>query len=185
MKRRRVLAAGASTLAAAFAGCTGTDDGGGGGGGDGEDTTTATSDDEPGGGGYGGGGDDSATETATATETETATTAADTTTTETDGGSGDATVVTVGADGQTRFTPEAVTVATGETVRWEWASSGHNVRPDSQPADADWTGTPGGENETYDSGYVYEFAFEVAGRYEYYCAPHQSFGMVGTVVVEE
>lgn len=182
MKRRRVLAAGASTLAAAFAGCTGTDDDDdGGGGGDGEDTTTATSDDEPGGGGYGGGGDDGAT----ATETETATTAADTTTTETDGGSGDATVVTVGADGQTRFTPEAVTVATGETVRWEWASSGHNVRPDSQPADADWTGTPGGENETYDSGYVYEFAFEVAGRYEYYCAPHQSFGMVGTVVVEE
>ncbi|MDH5019226.1 plastocyanin/azurin family copper-binding protein [Halobacterium rubrum] len=183
MKRRRVLAAGASTLAAAFAGCTGTDDGGGGGGGDGEDTTTPTSDDDAGGGAYGGGGDDGTTETATATETETATTAADTTTT--NGGTEDATVVTVGADGQTRFTPEEVTVATGETVRWEWASSGHNVRPDSQPADADWTGTPGGENETYDSDYVYEFTFEVGGRYEYYCAPHQSFGMVGTVVVEK
>ena len=170
MKRRQLLAVGASAFTVAVAGCTGDDSDG-----------APTTDEDSGGGLYGGGGDGSTDTTTTETATTTGT-AATATTTSDDGG--DASVVTVGAGGQTRFDPETVTVAAGETVRWEWAASGHNVRPDSQPTDADWSGTPGGEGETYDEGYTYEFTFEVPGRYEYYCAPHQSFGMVGTVVVE-
>jgi len=174
MNRRRLLAAGASALAATLAGCTG-DDGGGGGG------ATATTAEAEGGGPYGGGGDDTTGTTAATTENEETTAA---TTTSGGGGGGDATVVAVGPGGETRFDPETVTVAAGDTVRWEWDSGGHNVRPDSQPADADWSGTPGGDGDTYGDGYTYEFTFEVAGQYEYYCAPHQSLGMVGTVVVE-
>ncbi|PSP63906.1 hypothetical protein BRC77_05375 [Halobacteriales archaeon QH_8_64_26] len=43
-----------------------------------------------------------------------------------------------------------------------------------------WFGKAGGvisSNETY------EQAFEVPGRYEYFCIPHEPAGMVGTVVV--
>lgn len=172
MRRRRLLAVGATAFATALAGCTGD------GGGDGDAATTAGGD--GGGGIYGGGGAAAeTTETATGNDSATATdtgnaTAADTTTgatTESGSGAGDATVVTVGAGGQMRFDPEEVTVGVGETVRWEWAAGGHNVRPESQPADADWSGTPGGDGETYDSGYTHEFTFEVPGRYEYYCAP--------------
>jgi len=172
MNRRRLLRVGASAFATVLAGCTGDDDG------------AATTDDESSGSGiYGGGGGDetTATETGTATTTEAGATTTETTT---ESGAADATVVAVGGDGQSRFDPETVTVAVGETVRWEWAAGGHNVRPESQPADADWSGTPGGDGETYGEGYTYEFTFEVPGRYEYYCAPHRSFGMVGTVVVE-
>jgi plastocyanin len=172
MHRRRLLATSASALAAAFAGCTGD-------GGSDATTTDATSATTT----------QQATTTTTTTSTTTAaTTAEPTTATETTsggGGGGDAAaVVTVAPDGDYRFDPETVTVAAGEAVRWEWANSGHNVRPDTQPADADWTGTPGGGGELYDAGYSYEYTFEIPGRYDYVCAPHQSFGMVGSVVVE-
>lgn len=162
MNRRKLLATGASALAAAFAGCSG--DGG-------EDTTTSTTE-----------ATTEATSTTTAEQTTESTTA--TTSTTESGGSGSVTVVTVGPDGEIRFDPQTVTVAQGKTVRWEWGSPGHNVRPASQPADADWTGTPGGNGETYDEGYAYEFTFEVPGQYDYYCAPHRSIGMTGSVVVE-
>jgi plastocyanin len=143
---------------------------------------------------------DTETATATPTDTETATrtatrrdtgtptpTRTDTATptaTAASGGDGAAVTVTVAPNGSLSFSPEEVTVAVGETVRWEWAGSGHNVEPTEVPAGADWSGTPGGGGDTYDTGYVYEHAFEVAGRYDYECVPHGSFGMVGAVIVE-
>lgn len=92
--------------------------------------------------------------------------------------------VTVAADGQFKFAPETVTVSTGETVRWTWAAGGHNVKPENTPADSDWTGTPGERSKTFGEGYVYTHTFEVTGRFDYICVPHQSLGMKGTVVVE-
>jgi plastocyanin len=170
MNRRKLLATGASALAAALAGCSG--DGGG------SDTTTADTTTSTA----------ATTTAATTTESTTASTTTNsgdtTTTTAESGGSGSVTVVTVAPNGEYRFDPQTVTVPQGETVRWEWAGPGHNVRPGSQPADADWTGTPGGDGETYDEGYAYEFTFEVPGQYDYYCAPHRSIGMTGSVVVE-
>lgn len=124
------------------------------------------------------GGGDAGTETTVAE-----TTAAETTAGTTAAGD-ESTVVTVGPGGSLSFDPDEVTVATGTTVRWEWASGGHNVRPSSQPSDADWSGTEGGDGDTYGSGHTHEFAFEVAGTYDYYCAPHRSSGMTGSVVVE-
>jgi len=167
MHRRRLLGASASAVAAALAGCTG--------GGSEDETTTGTTTENA----------DSATD-ATTGDTETTTERTETATTEagTGGGSGEATVVTVAPSGEIAFSPESVTVEAGTTVRWEWDGSGHNVRPASQPADADWTGTAGGDGETYGSEHVYEHTFEVAGRYDYYCAPHRSIGMRASVVVE-
>lgn len=165
MNRRQLLAAGASAFVAALSGCASPN-------GDGGADTTPT---------------ETATGTTTTTETTsepTATTEETTATATTTQPSGDRTVVTVAPGGSLEFDPEQVTVSTGTTVRWEWDSGGHNVRPDSQPADANWGGTEGGDGTTYGSGHTYEFTFDVAGTYEYYCAPHRSVGMTGTVVVE-
>lgn len=93
--------------------------------------------------------------------------------------------VLVGPDGEFSFGPESLTVSAGTEVTWEWESNTHNVVPESQPEDADWTGTEGGETNTFDEGYVYSYTFDVPGTYEYVCTPHQTQGMVGDIVVEE
>lgn len=101
------------------------------------------------------------------------------------GGGGTGNSVTVGPDGNLTFEPSELTVKTGTTVSWSWDSDRHNIMVESQPQGANWKGTDGGESKLYNTGYDYEFTFETPGTYEYYCAPHRSAGMVGTVVVEE
>lgn len=88
--------------------------------------------------------------------------------------------VTVGPDGRLVFEPETFEVAVGGTVRWEWASAGHNVSPERQPSDASW---PGDDESTYPAGRTYAYTFAVAGQYEYHCDPHQSVGMRGSFTV--
>ena len=117
--------------------------------------------------------------TESATPTDGATPAPTATPTESDV----AQVVRVAADSELTFAPESFAVATGETVRWVWEGGGHNVVPDSTPSGSDWEGTPGGSGDTYDEGYEYSHTFEVAGEYEYYCAPHRSLGMEGSFTV--
>jgi len=92
--------------------------------------------------------------------------------------------VVVGPDASFRFDPETVEVSTGDTVRWLWDSPGHNVKPDGIPDESDWSGTPGEAFDTFGAGHVYAHTFEVAGRFDYKCNPHQSQGMVGAVLVE-
>jgi plastocyanin len=96
------------------------------------------------------------------------------------------------------FDPAEVTVSAGETVVWRNTSSRmHTVTayeellpdgadffassgtPDEATARAEWRDAP------IRSGESYSHAFEVPGRYEYFCIPHERAGMVGTVVVEE
>ena len=93
-------------------------------------------------------------------------------------------VVEVAPDGEFAFRPEEFTIAAGETVRWVWRAGEHNVKVESSPSDADWSGTPGGEFDTFGEGHTYSYTFEVAGRYEYFCAPHKSLGMAGGFTVE-
>ncbi len=93
--------------------------------------------------------------------------------------------VTVGANGSYKFDPEHLTITTGTTVAWEWKSNLHNIVVDKQPDGANWKGTPGGRGKTYNKGYRYTYTFDVAGKYHYYCNPHRSIGMVGTVTVKE
>lgn len=94
-------------------------------------------------------------------------------------------VVEVAADVELRFAPDGFEIAAGETVRWTWVAGGHNVRADSTPADAEWQGTPGGDDTTYDEGSTYEYTFDVPGEYEYVCIPHESLGMTGSFTVAE
>ncbi|WP_338729929.1 plastocyanin/azurin family copper-binding protein [Haladaptatus sp. DJG-WS-42] len=173
MDRRTLLKHGVtvSTLGL-LAGCTG---------GGGEETTTTATPTES-----------TTTETTTTAEptTEQTTTTSETTTTATTTTAEQTPVqsaitITVGQDGNLRFSPTRASVKVGGEVTWTWDSSGHNVRPRSQPDGADWEGTPGGDGTTYSSGDEFTFTFAVPGTYEYYCAPHQSFGMEGILEVVE
>lgn len=103
--------------------------------------------------------------------------------------------VIAGPDGRFVFEPEELTVSVGETVRWGFASSGHNVS--GRPAHSDVVELPDGASpfasygadaaplgSHVEQGGTYEHAFEVTGVYVYVCVPHVSQGMVGTVNVE-
>jgi plastocyanin len=92
--------------------------------------------------------------------------------------------VVVGPGGSYAFEPSSLTVPVGDTVTWSWASANHNVVVREQPDDAEWSGTNGDGATTYDTDHTYEYTFETAGRYEYYCQPHEGLGMTGEVVVE-
>lgn len=83
------------------------------------------------------------------------------------------------------FSPSTITIKAGQIVRWTWNSNGgglgHNVvsgaacgEPDNK---FDGSGAP-------KEGGTYEYKFEVAGTFPYYCEPHCSMGMKGTVVVQ-
>lgn len=113
--------------------------------------------------------------TPTATESPTASPAGN-------GGGGNS--VTVGPGGELTFDPSSLTISAGTEVTWTWDSSGHNIVVASQPDEASWQGTPGSEDELYDEGYTYSHSFDPTGTYEYYCQPHRSAGMTGTITVE-
>jgi len=97
--------------------------------------------------------------------------------------SGGTTEVVVGPGGELVFDPETVYITPGTTVRWVWESDNHNVVPESIPEDAAWEGQP--PDETFDTGHEYSHTFETLGTYDYFCQPHKSVGMVGSVVVNE
>lgn len=100
-----------------------------------------------------------------------------------------------------RFRPETFETTVGTTVTWRNTSSkGHTVTAyetgipegaqyfasggyasQSEAIDA-WFDRFGGR---IDRGQTYRHTFEVPGRYDYYCIPHDAAGMVGTVIVED
>ena len=96
--------------------------------------------------------------------------------------------VTVGPGTDLRFDPASITIHVGDTVRWHWGSSGHNVVSGSggmangmfcSPNDQDCGNAP-----LSNSGTTYEHTFNTAGTFDYFCSAHQSFGMMGAVVVQ-
>jgi plastocyanin len=98
------------------------------------------------------------------------------------GGGGATKTVKVGPGGDLKFDPDKLTVTPGTTVKFVWESNGHNVVPESQPDGAGWEGS-GGASELFDSGHTYSHTFSTAGEYAYFCAPHKSAGMTGSITV--
>ena len=95
------------------------------------------------------------------------------------------------------FEPETATVETGQTVRWTNTSSvDHTVTAyeDEIPDGAAYFASGGFESERaarnrvnedlIAPGEEYEHTFEQPGTYGYFCIPHESSGMVGTVRVK-
>ena len=95
------------------------------------------------------------------------------------GGGGGSETVAVGAGSGLSFDPADLTVAPGTSVTWEWTGEGgaHNVVADDGAFKS-------GEPEE-GSGITFEHTFEETGEFPYHCEPHQSAGMVGSVVVQE
>lgn len=78
-------------------------------------------------------------------------------------------------------TDSSLEIEPGTTVRFVWVTDTHNIVVENQPGDANWEGHEAIEN----SGFEYEFTFEVEGTYEFFCRPHINQGMEGTIVVGE
>jgi plastocyanin len=104
--------------------------------------------------------------------------------------------VIAGPDGRAVFEPATLTVPVGDTVRWGFASAGHNVC--CRPADSEAARLPEGaegfasygptespQGSLVPRGETYEHTFDVVGRYDYACVPHVARGMVGAINVEE
>ncbi|WP_380676019.1 plastocyanin/azurin family copper-binding protein [Salinigranum sp. GCM10025319] len=99
------------------------------------------------------------------------------------------------------FNPPEITVSAGEEVVWHNTSSrGHTVTAyeNAIPEEAAYFASGGFETESeareawraefggrIDSGESFRHTFEVPGRYDYVCIPHEQGGMVGAVIVEE
>lgn len=99
------------------------------------------------------------------------------------------------------YLPDEHEVSVGDTVVWgNNGSRGHTVTAyertipdeadyfasggydDLDTARDEWHATGGGN---ISPGETYEHTFEVLGRHNYLCIPHESGGMVGVVVVSE
>lgn len=88
-------------------------------------------------------------------------------------------IVVVTVDGTNlRFTPDTITLKEGDSVHFFWSDEllAHNAVE---------------ENGLFDSGdtsrnvdYTYTFKIGENGTYQYVCEPHESLGMVGTIIVE-
>jgi plastocyanin len=105
--------------------------------------------------------------------------------TESGGGGGGGTAEVAVGPGGLVFEPADLEIAVGTTVNFVWESDNHNIVVDAQPDDANWEGTPGSDTKTYDTGYEYSYTFETTGTYDYYCQPHLSAGMEGSIEVVE
>lgn len=95
------------------------------------------------------------------------------------------------------FRPASVTVGTGGTVTWENVGAVHHTvtaYEDRLPAGASYFASGGFGSERDARAHVadgligegesYGHTFDRPGRYEYFCIPHESSGMAGTVTVE-
>ena len=96
---------------------------------------------------------------------------------------------TVSLTDANRYEPASITVPKGATVTWKNVSSvPHTITTDqSKAANMSDASVPSGA-QPWDSGSVnggqsYSHTFDVPGTYRYFCLPHESLGMVGTIVV--
>lgn len=73
------------------------------------------------------------------------------------------------------FSPQSQTIFVGDIVKWTNTSGTHNVRANDNSfysgpaAPAPWT---------------FSHTFTTAGDFPYYCEPHLSMGMTGTIIVQ-
>jgi plastocyanin/predicted lipoprotein with Yx(FWY)xxD motif len=90
-------------------------------------------------------------------------------------------------DGGHHFDPHVVWVETGGSVTWTLESGAHSTtayHPDADkplriPADARSWNSGVLSNE----GATFSHTFEQEGVYDYFCIPHESMGMLGSVIV--
>lgn len=107
------------------------------------------------------------------------------------------TVQMIGSSSGYSFQPSTVTIKVGQSVKFVTVSGGpHNVTfdpediPDGASATLDQNmprqqaKLTGPLVTNPDDSYTITFKDAKPGAYKYYCLPHQSFGMQGTIIVE-
>jgi plastocyanin len=88
-----------------------------------------------------------------------------------------------------RFEPATLTVAKGTTVTWSNTSSmEHTVTDDPavavNKADAALpSGAQPWNSGTISPGQTFQHTFDTPGTYKYFCMPHETAGMLGTITV--
>jgi plastocyanin len=88
------------------------------------------------------------------------------------------------------FQPAQLSIKVGETVEWKnVGNSVHHASSDPSTAvnPAEASNPPGAK--PFDSGFLqpgqsFTYTFTVPGTYKYICAPHETSGMLGEVVVK-
>lgn len=108
---------------------------------------------------------------------------------------------TVDMTDQLVFDPDSITIAPGDTIVWENVGNiGHSVTAYEAaiPEEAEYFASGGFDTEqtarsAYSAGNPesgdigggdsFEHTFDAEGDFEYFCVPHESAGMVGSVVV--
>jgi len=88
------------------------------------------------------------------------------------------TLVDVQTSGTT-FSPAAITIDVGDTVRWTNTGGSHNVNG----TQATYPANPESFGNSVGTGWVFEHVFTIPGSYTYQCDPHVELGMKGTVTV--
>ena len=90
-----------------------------------------------------------------------------------------------------RFQPTSLTVPRGATVSWNNAGqTTHTVTADPakavNKADAALpTGAEAWDSGSMAGGQSFRRTFDVPGMYKYFCLPHESIGMLATVIVND
>ena len=77
----------------------------------------------------------------------------------------------------TTFSPNAMVVNVGDTVRWEWTAGTHTTTSISVPVGAATWDSPLTMGNPF-----FEYEVTVEGVYAYKCIPHESMGMLGGFV---
>jgi len=88
------------------------------------------------------------------------------------------------------YQPSTLTIKVGETVEWKnVGNSVHHASSDPSTAvnPSEVSNPPGAK--PFDSGFLqpgqsFTYTFTVPGTYKYICAPHETSGMLGEVVVK-
>ncbi len=95
--------------------------------------------------------------------------------TDTGGGAFDGTITLSG----TSFSPSSATIKAGESVTWVWSGGTHSVTNGTDP------NLP--ETRLFDEGPKssgsFTFTFNTPGTYPFFCRPHFTMGMKGTITV--
>lgn len=90
-------------------------------------------------------------------------------------------------DGGYHFEPHVVRVNVGGTVTWTLESGSHTTtayHPDNDHPQLVPDGAAAWDSGILsEQGATFEHTFETEGVYHYYCMPHESLGMLGSIIV--
>ena len=73
------------------------------------------------------------------------------------------------------FIPANVNISVGDTVEWQWIEGFHTTTSDSTAGQNVWDAPIDAANPAF------RFVITAPGIHNYYCTPHLSLGMVGTI----